>query len=64
MCSRVKWTLRNPPFVQEGRNKTVNGTWKPAWKGVESSSCVPDKWAGEGSPAMCDKGGYTSCDKE
>ena len=32
--------------------------------GLESSSCVTDRRVSEGSPAMCDKGGYTSSDKE
>lgn len=41
------------------------GGWEAVWlSGLESSSCVTDKKASEGSPAMCDKGGYTSSDKE
>lgn len=56
------WVDPKNLFVQQGCNKTVNRAWKQ--RGVESSSCVPDKRAGEASQAMCDKGGYTSCDKK
>lgn len=63
----MSWNLQIPDevCVEQYCGETVKGGWEAVWlSGLESSSCVTDKKASEGSPAMCDKGGYTSSDKE